>query len=149
MNQHLDPLERPAIRFEGEFLPQSLHGISILIDRKFSECTAEWIWRLSNCLGAWKEGGSDWCTTSATEIIDHLLDNRDEISTEIGERLGSDGFDGQLTMDEWLWALARIRNLAETTDGICRWVAGEPSERAEEQRRRILAFLDKQRPSDT
>jgi len=146
MNQSLDPEEWPAIRFEGEFLPQSLKGISILVDRDFTERTSDWIWRLPHCKEVWKDGEANWCISSATEITDHLLEYRDEVSTEIRERLGPHGFDGETTVDEWLKALTRIQNLASSSGGTCRWIAGEPTERAEEARRRALAFLDSHTP---
>ena len=149
MNQHLDPQEWPAIQFEGEFLPQSVSGISILIDRDFTERTGDWIWRLPHCKGVLKRGEAAWCLASASEITDHLLGHRDEVIEEIRERLGPHGFDGTATINEWLSALGRIRDLAESADGDCRWIAGEPTERAEETRGRILAFLDKNQPSDT
>ena len=146
MNQSLDPEEWPSIRFEGESLPQSLKGISILIDRDFTGRTGDWIWRLPHCKEVWKEGESDWCISSATEIIDHLLEHRDEVVVDIRERLGTHGFDAEPTIDEWLTALARIQSLARSSDGKCRWIAGEPSESAEEVRRSFLAFLDSQAP---
>jgi hypothetical protein len=149
MQQILDPKEWPSIRFEGEFLPQSLSGISILIDRNLSERTSDWIWRLPHCKETWKDGEAAWCISSATEIIDHMLEHEDEIAEEVKVRLGSHGFDGQRTVEEWLGALARIRVLSESADEICRWIAGEPSDKAEEQRRRLLAFLDKQSSNNT
>lgn len=129
-------------------MPQSLKGISILIDRDFTEQTADWIWRLVHCKEVWKEGGSNWCEASATEISDCLLDHRDEIGTEISQRLGSFGFDADLTLNEWLTALARIQDLARSSSGICRWVAGELEGRAEEVVSRILSFLDRQAPPE-
>lgn len=148
MNQPLDPEEWPAIRFEGELLPQSLRGISILIDRDFMERTGDWIWRLPHCKEVWKVAEANWCITSATEIIDHLLEHRDEVSTEIRDRLGPHGFDGDTTIDEWLRALTRIQYLARSSGGTCRWIAGEPTDRAEETRRRAIAFLDSHAPPE-
>jgi hypothetical protein len=149
MTQHLDPQEWPSIQFEGEFLPQSVSGISILIDRDFTEQTGDWIWRLPHCKEVWKCGEADWCLTSASEIIDHLLEHRDAVVEEIRERLGPHGFDAPATVNEWLTALSRIRVLAESIDGDCHWIAVESTERAEETRRKILTFLDKNRPTDT
>jgi hypothetical protein len=148
MNQQLDPKEWPTIQFEGEYLPQSVSGISILINLDFTERTGDWIWRLPHCKEVWKGGEADWCLSSASEIIDHLLEHRDEVIEEIRDRLGPHGFDGPVTINEWLTALSRIRVLAQSADGDCRWIAGEPTERAEETRRRILAFLDKYRAAD-
>ena len=149
MNQTLDPEEWPSIRFEGEALPQSLSAIHILIHRDFTERTGDWIWRLPHCKEVWKDGESEWCVESATEIIDHLLEHRAEIIAEIGERLGPDGFDARTTVDEWLAALTRIQTLAKAAGDTCRWIAGEPTERAEEVRRSILAFLEQQPPPET
>lgn len=149
MNQTLDPEEWPSICFEGELLPQSLSAIHILIYRGFTERTSEWIWRLPHCKEVWKGGESTWCIESATEIIDHLLDNRADILSEICERLGPDEFNAETTIDEWLTTLARIQTLAKSAGDTCRWIAGDPTERAEETRRRILAFLDKQQPPET
>ncbi|MEZ5329803.1 MAG: hypothetical protein R3F19_32545 [Verrucomicrobiales bacterium] len=149
MNQHFESEEWPSIQFEGEFLPQSVSGISILLDRDFTGRTADWIWRLRHCKEVWKNGEADWCLSSASEICDHLLEHRDEIVAQIRARLGPHGFDETTTIDEWLTALSRIRVLAQAADGDCRWIAGRPTERAEETRRRILAFLDKNRPADT
>lgn len=149
MNQQLDPEDWPSIRFEGELLPQSVSGISILIDRDFSERTGDWIWRLPHCKEVWKGGEAEWCIASATEIMDHLLDHRVEVGAEIQERLGPHGFDGQATIDEWLAAMARILSLARSSRDVCRWIAGEPTEGAEETRRRILSFLDQQAPPET
>lgn len=146
MNQSLDKEEWPQIRFEGQLLPQSLKGISILIDRDFTERTGDWIWRLPHCKEVLKEGEADWCISSAAEIIDHLLEYRKEVSSEIRDRLGPHGFDGNTTVDEWLTALGHIQSLARASGGTCRWIAGEPTERAEENRRRISAFLDSQTP---
>lgn len=146
MNQPLDPEEWPSICFEGELLPQSLKGISILINRDFTERTGDWIWRLPHCKEVWKGGEPEWCIASATEIIDHLLEHRADVAADIQERLGPFGFDGETTIDEWLTALVRIQSLAESSSGICRWIAGEPTERAEEGRRRWLTFLDSQAP---
>lgn len=129
-------------------MPQSLKGISILIDRGFTEQTADWIWRLVHCKEVWKEGDSNWCALSASEIIDCLLDHRDEIGTEISQRLGSFGFDADITLNEWLAAMARIQDLARSSGGICRWIAGEPTKKAEEARSRILSFLDRQAPPE-
>ena len=148
MNQHLDPNEWPSIRFEGELLPQSVRGITILINRDFTERTGDWIWRLPHCKEVWKDGEAEWCIASATEIINHLLEHRSEVVAEIRERLGSHGFDGLSTLDEWLTALARIQSLARSSSDVCRWIAGEPTERAEENRRRILALLDRKAPPE-
>lgn len=146
MNQILDAEEWPSIRFEGEYLPQSVSGISILVDRDFTERTGDWIWRLRHCSEVWKDGDADWCIASATEIIDHLLENRAEVIADIQERLGPHGFDGQITIDEWLRSLTRIQILARESGDICRWISGVPKEEAEESLRRLLAFLDKQAP---
>jgi len=140
MNKTLDPEEWPSIRFEGELLPQSVSGISILIDRELTESTGDWIWRLPHCKEVWKDGEADWCIESATEIIDHLLEFRTEVVAEIRERLGPHGFEAQTTIDEWLAALTRVQVLANSSGGTCRWIAGAPTERAEETRRKILAF---------
>ncbi len=148
MNQQLDTQDWPSIRFEGELLPQSVSGISILIDRKFTERTGDWIWRLPHCKEVWKDGEAEWCIASATEIIDHLLEHRDEVTAEIRERLGPHGFDGKTTIDEWLTALSRIQSRAKSSGEICRWIAGEPTQRAEETRRRLVAFLDSQAPPE-
>jgi len=149
MNQQLDTQEWPAIEFQGELLPQSLSAIHILIYQPLSERTLDWIWKLPHCKEVWKSGEADWCLASASEITDHLLEHRDEVTEEIQDRLSAHGFDGTATIDEWLSALGRIRSLAELSDGDCRWIAGEPTERAEERRRRILAFLDKNQSSDS
>ena len=149
MNQLLDPEEWPSIRFDGESLPQSLSGIHILIYCDLTERTGDWIWRLPHCRGVWKDGESEWCVESATEIIDHLLEYRTEVVAEIQERLAPHGFDAQATLEEWLTALARIQTLARSAGDTCRWIAGEPTERVEETRRRILAFLDKQQLPET
>jgi hypothetical protein len=148
MSQQLNPNDWPSICFEGEILPQSVKGISILIDREFTERTGDWIWRFPHCKGVWKEGEAEWCIQSANEIMDHLLEHRTDIIGEIQERLGPHGFDGTRTIEEWFAALGRIRDLAKSRNGICRWIAGEPSERARETVRRFLAFLDRQTPSD-
>ena len=148
MNQLLDADEWPSIRFEGELLPQSVSGISILIDREFTERTGDWIWRLPHCKEVWKDGDAEWCIAAATEIIDHLLEHRDEVAIEVRDRLGPQGFDGDATIAEWLSALARIQSLARTSGEVCRWIAGEPTERAEETHRRFLAFLDGQAPPE-
>lgn len=142
MSQQLDPQEWPSIRFEGELMPQSLIGISILIDRGFTEGTADWIWKLSCCREVWKECDADGCISSASEISDHLLEHRHEVRELIRDRLASHGIDGQATFKEWLSALDRIRFLALATNENCRWIAGEPTQRAEETRRRILVFLE-------
>ena len=78
-----------------------------------------------------------------------MLEHRDEVVAEIHDRLGPQGFDGTATINEWLTAMTRIRSLARSSSDVCRWIAGEPTERAEEMRRRILAFLDKQPPPET
>jgi hypothetical protein len=149
MNQKLDPKEWPSIRFEGELMPQSLSAIHVLINRNFSERTGEWIWRLPHCKEVWKDGESTWCIESATEIIHNLLEHRAEIVADIQDRLDPHQFDAETTIDEWLTALARIQALARSAGDTCRWIAGEPTERAEETRRRILAFLDKQQPPES
>lgn len=149
MNQTLDPEKYPSIRFEDELLPQSLSAIHILIYCDFTERTGDWIWRLSHCKGVWKEGEATWCIESATEIIDHLLENRADVITEIQERLVPHGFVAETMIDEWLTALARIQILAKSAGDTCRWIAGEPTQRAEVAHRRILAFLDKQQPPET
>lgn len=149
MNQQLDTQEWPAIKFQGELLPQSLSAIHILIYQPLSERTLDWIWKFPHCKEVWKDGESEWCIASATEISDHLLENRDAIVAEIRDRLGSHGFDGDETINEWLTGLYRIRILSELADGDCRWIAGEPTERAKETCRRILAFLDQRLADDT
>jgi hypothetical protein len=149
MNQKLDPKEWPSIRFEGELMPQSLSAIHVLINRNFSERTGEWIWRLPHCKEVWKDGESTWCIESATEIIHNLLEHRAEIVADIQDRLDPHQFDAETTIDEWLTALAHIQALARSAGDTCRWIAGEPTERAEETRRRILAFLDKQQPPES
>ena len=146
MNQQLDPEDWPSIHFEGELLPQSVSGISILIGRDFTERTGDWIWRLPHCKEVWKDGDAEWCVASASEIIDHLLVHRAEVVAEIQERLAPHGFDAQATIDEWLAAMRRIQNLAESSGNTCRWIAGASTQRAEETRSRILAFLDAQQP---
>lgn len=149
MNQQLDAQEWPAIEFQGELLPQSLSAIHILIYQPLSERTLDWIWTFSHCNEVWKSGESEWCMTSAIEIADHLLEHRDAIVEEIRDRFGPDEFGGDEMIDEWLSGLNRIRILAESTDGDCRWIAGQPTERAEETRRRILAFLDQKLADNT
>jgi hypothetical protein len=146
MNQSLDPEAWPPICFEGKLLPQSLKGISILIDRKFTERTGDWIWRLSHCYEVWKEGESGLCIASATEIMDHLLEHRADVARGIRERLGSHGFDGDATLDEWLTALAHIQSLAKSSKGVCRWIAGNPTEEAQEALRGFSSVLDRQAP---
>jgi len=127
MPQTLDPHTWPSIEFQGEPLPQSLIGISILIHQDFTEATGDWIWRFSNCKNAWKKGEPAWCVASAVEISDYLLDHRDEVIPDIERRLGPYGLNGQATYEEWLTGLARIRTLAASSDGDCRWIAGEPA----------------------
>lgn len=144
MNAFIDPEKWPSIRFEGEWMPQSLAGISILMDREFTQQTGDWIWRLPHCHECWKEGEAAWCIASATEIIDYLLEHRDAVAAEIRERLGPFGFEGDSTLNEWLAALVRIQDLARSSGGTCRWIAGEPTGRAEETRRGLSAFLDQQ-----
>jgi len=146
LNQQLDPEEWPQICFEGELLPQTVSAIHILIDQPFSERMKEWVWRLPHCKGVWKEGDAAWCAASASELADHMLEHRDGIIREIEERLGTDGFDGPTTLQEWLKAMSQIQGLANRIGGICRWVAGAPSPEAEEQRRRVLRFLDENGP---
>jgi hypothetical protein len=142
MLQQLDAVDWPTIQFEGELMPQSLSAISILIYRPLAERTLDWIWRLPHCKEVWKEGDADWCKSSAAEISDHLLDHRDEIITEIQERLGPHGFDAQATFEEWLMGLSRIRSLS-SKNGTCFWIAGELSEKAESVRLGILEYLDR------
>lgn len=149
MNQQLDTREWPAIEFQGELLPQSLKAIHILIDQPFSERTLEWIWKLPHCAEVWKSGDADWCIASASEISNYLLEHRNEMTEEIRDRLGPDEFDADATINEWLTALNRIKILAESAEGDCHWIAGEPTERAEKTRRSILTFLDKQHTDDT
>jgi len=144
MNQSLDLEEWPPIKFEGELLPQSLKGISILIDRDFTERTGDWIWRLPHCKELWKEGDSEWCCASATEIIDYLREHRADVAVDIEERLGPHGFDGTTTVDEWISALGRIQVLAESSDALCRWIAGQPSKGAADVLRNLVATLDAQ-----
>lgn len=148
MNQKLNTEDWPSICFEGELLPQSVSGISILINRDFTERTGDWIWRLPHCKEVWKEGEAEWCIESATEIINHLLEHRDEVVADIQERLSPYGFDSQCTIDEWLTALALIQTISKASGDTCRWIAGEPTERAEKGRKRFLAFLDKLQPPD-
>lgn len=143
MNQELDTEEWPAIEFQGELLPQSVSGIHILIYQPLSERTLDWIWKLPHCKEVWKDGEPDWCISSAAEISDHLLDHRDEIIRTIQERLGPEGFDGTATHEEWLTAMSRISELAKRTDGICRWIAGQPTEQAETFRRQLLDYFDR------
>jgi len=134
-----DSEEWPPIRFEGELLPQSLMGISILMDRWFSKSTKEWIWRFHICHEVWKGGDADWCNKSANEILKYLRRRRKKAAMEIEKRLG---LDGQVTVDEWIDGLMRIQAISSTVAGECRWIAGEPTERADQTRTRILAFLD-------
>jgi hypothetical protein len=149
MYQQLNTQEWPAIEFQSELLPQSLSAIHILIDLPLSERTLDWIWKLPHCKEVWKSGEADWCIASATEITDYFLDHKDEIVEEIRDRLGPHEFDGDATFNEWVTALDRIRILAESADSECHWIAGEPTERAEEARRRILAFLDQKLADNT
>jgi hypothetical protein len=44
--------------------------------------------------------------------------------------------------------LSRIQSRAKSSGEICRWIAGEPTVRAEETRRRLVAFLDSQAPPE-
>ncbi len=123
MAQQLDKQEWPSIEFDGEFLPQSLSAISILINHDFSESTGDWIWRLPHCKDTWKDGQAEWCISSASEIIRYLHDYREDVLRDIHERLTSDGFCAQRTLDEWLMALGCIKELAASSGGICHWVA--------------------------
>lgn len=141
-----DSEEWPPIRFEGELLPQSLMGISILMDRWFSKPTKEWIWRFHLCHEVRKEGNADWCYKSASDILKYLRKRRKKAAIEIEKRLG---LDGQVTVDEWIDGLMRIQVISSTVNGECRWIAGEHTERAEQTRTRILAFLDRKDPAKT
>lgn len=145
MSQQLDSALWPAIEFQGKILPQSVSGIHILIYQPLSERALDWIWRLPHCREVWKGGSADWCVSSASELMDHLLDSRDEIISEINERLAPHGMDPVTTYEEWLSALADIRRLAEETEGDCLWIAGQPSQEAEAMRTRTLNFLDRQK----
>ncbi len=147
MNQQLDPDDWPSICFEGELLPQSVSGISILVHRDLTERTCDWIWSLRHCSEVWKGGEAEWCLSSAIEIINYLLEHRDEVAEDVRERLGPYGFDGQTTVNEWISALASIRVLAESAEEVCSWIAGEPSDEVEEKRRRFLAYLEEKHAS--
>lgn len=147
MNQHLDTEYWIPIKFEGELLPQSVSGLSILIHQDFTDLTKDWIWSLPHCSEVWKSGAADWCLSSASEISNYLLKHKTKIITEIQERLSPHGFDADITFSEWITALSRIRQLAESSTGECSWIAGEPTELAEEVRLRIMSFLDKCDPA--
>ena len=146
MSEAPDSEEWPPICFEGELLPKSLMGISILMDRWFSKSTKDWIWRFHICREVWKGGDADWCIKSAKEITNYLQKRRKKAAAEIEKRLG---LDGQTTVDEWIDGLTRIQAISATVDGDCRWISGDPTERAEETRRRIVAFLDNQDSAKT
>ncbi len=123
MTQQLDEMEWPPIEFEGELLPPSLKAISILVNHDFSESTGDWIWRLPHCKDTWKDGQAEWCISAASEIICYLHDYREDVLRDIDERLNSDGFCAQRTLDEWIMALSRIKELAASSGGLCRWIA--------------------------
>lgn len=143
MNQQLDLQDWPSIQFDGEALPQSVSGISILMDRDLSAQARDWAWRFPICKEVWKEGDAVWCRTSASEIIDHLLEYPSEVIADIRDRLGPHGFDGPLTINEWISALDRVRTLAASVEGKCRWIAGDPTDRAKVMKCRLLAYTDK------
>ncbi len=144
MSEEADSNGWQPICFEGELLPRSMMGISILMDRWFSKSTKEWIWKFHICNEVWKEGDADWCKKSAIEILKYLHKKRSKAAVEIEKRLG---LDGQITVDEWIEGLTRIRDISTNVDGDCHWIAGKPTERAEETRRRILAFIDAADPA--
>ena len=134
--------ECSSIRFQGELLPHSMSMIHILINRDFTEQTSDWIWRFAHCNGVWKAGSADWCYSSSSEIIRHLHSFRDEVITEIKERLGLDNIRSSHTYDNWIEGLTSIQRLAQSADEECRWIAGISSQKVENTRKQILSYLD-------
>ncbi|MGJ8673873.1 hypothetical protein [Rubritalea sp.] len=123
MSQDLDTTDFPPIRFEHELLPQSVSGISILMNYEFTETTGDWIWKLPHCKNTWKEGDSTWCISSCSEIISFLNSNKEQVIEDIKERLSPHGFDPNITLNEWLSSLARIKEICQLGNKTCRWIA--------------------------
>ena len=148
MQSSSDPQEWRSIRFEGIDLPPSLMAISMLIViDDFSERTGDWIWRLPHCKGVEKDGAAGWCADSATEIMDHLLEHRQEILGMITERLVPHGFDAELTYAEWMDSLLKIRDIASRKEGDCVWIAEVPDHDAEIAAAKMLRALNDYRDS--
>lgn len=99
-------------------------GISILISiDEFTERTGDWIWSLPHCNGVEKSGEANWCRDSANEIIDHLIEHRAAMLEFIEERLGPHGHSPEKTFIEWIESLTKIKEIASTMEGDCRWIA--------------------------
>jgi len=143
MTQALDRDEWKSIRFEGVDLPQSLMGISILINiDDFTERTGDWIWKLPHCKSIWKGGPARWCHESATEIIDHMIEHRETVLAMIRERLVPNGFDPDATFSEWISSLMTIREISSKKEGDCQWIAGNPDPEVGRMAERFLRYLD-------
>lgn len=140
MNQPLNPEDWPSIRYENELLPQSISGISILINCPLTERTADWIWRFCHCKGVWKNGEAQWCIDSVIEILGYIEEYRFEIISEIKERLEPHGFNAETTITEWREALKLIKKLSDLVDGDCQWISSEPED-LEEKSHRFSTFI--------
>ena len=108
--------------------------IHILINRDLTELTGDWVWRFAHCNRVWKTGSADWCYSSSSEIISHLHSFRDEVITEIKERLRLDDISSIHTYDNWVEGLTSIQRLAQTAGAECQWIEGTPSQKAENTR---------------
>jgi hypothetical protein len=123
-------------------------GISILITiDDISERTGDWLWRLRHCWGVGKHGAAGWCADSATVIMNHLLEHRQEVLAMITERLGPHGFDAELTYGEWMESLLKIHDIASRKEGDCVWIAEDPGFDAEAAAEKMLHALDAYRDS--
>lgn len=122
--QRLDPKDWRIITYEGQAMPQSLMGISILINAdEISEETKDWLWRLVNCRGVTKHMNAMVCLRAAEQTRDYLLTATKHVLCEINRRLSPCGFDSNMTYAEWMTSLTMIIDATRTTSGDCHWSA--------------------------
>jgi hypothetical protein len=121
----LDDFYFRPITFQGEIFPSTLMAISVLepILGIKNEDLGDWLWRLPICCGFQKRASAQRCNHCARQIIDLMLEQRQDVLTGIRERLGSHGFDADMTYRDWMLALQRIVELSAGMEGECTWSA--------------------------
>jgi hypothetical protein len=121
----LDEQDWRPITFQGVTFPATLMGISILepVLGITDEELGGWLWRLPICKGVAKSAPAEKCAQCAQQVVDLMLEHREQVLEGIRDRLAPYGFDPEVTYRDLIAALQRIVELSRAVNGDCVWSA--------------------------